>query len=182
MGKGINKNPKGRNSIKRPEYRVNSEINGYQLVRITGEGIESRVVSLHEAKNIADDMGLDLIEINGKLDPPIMKSASYEKMMYEIKKAAKKQKKQQLKEIQLKANIAKNDLDVKSRKAREFIEDGDKVKVVLTMRGRELSRRDANKVVLYEFIDNLSDVSVPESMPKDEGNRTVVILKKKNKQ
>lgn len=182
MGKGINKNSKGKNNFKRPEYRINSEINGYQFVRITGEGIESRVVSLNEAKLIANDMELDLIEINDKLDPPIMKIASYEKMMYELKKSAKKQKTVQLKEIQLKVNIAKNDLDVKSRKAREFIDGGDKVKVILTMRGRELSRRDANKVVLYEFIDSLSDVSVPEFLPKDEGNRTVVILKKKNKQ
>jgi translation initiation factor IF-3 len=84
-----------------------------------------------------------------------------------------------LKEIQLSTNIASNDLLVKANKARKFISEGDKVKVVLTMRGRELSRRDDSKKCLYEFIDMLSDISVPEALPRDERNKCFVILKKK---
>jgi translation initiation factor IF-3 len=72
-----------------------------------------------------------------------------------------------------------NDLSIKANKAKKFISEGNKVKVVLTMRGRELSRRDESKKCLYEFIDMLSDVSVPEALPRDEGNKCTVILKKK---
>ena len=103
-------------------------------------------------------------------------------MMYEFKKSAKKAKQNQtkpLKEIQLSANIAKHDIETKGNKAKEFIADGSKVKVVLTLKGREMTRRDENKKSLLEFIEYMSDVSVPEAMPRDEGNKTIVILKKK---
>jgi translation initiation factor IF-3 len=76
-------------------------------------------------------------------------------------------------------NIAANDLKTKANKARDFLKDGHKVKVVLSMRGRELARRDENKRSLFEFIDSLDDVCVPESMPQDERNKTIVYLKRK---
>ena len=164
-----------------PKYKINSEIRlgGNVQVRICGDGIESVVVPMNKARRIADDMGLDIIEINPSLEVPVMKIADYDKMMYDLKKRQKKQKTSQLKEIQLTVNIAKNDMETKARKAKEFIEDGDKVKVVLRMKGRELSRREENKKSILEFITMLEDFCVPESMPKDEGNKTVVILKKK---
>lgn len=164
-----------------PKYRTNSEIRlgGGVQVRICGDGIESVVVPMSKARRIADDMGLDIIEINPSLEVPVMKIADYDKMMYDLKKRQKKQKTAQIKEIQLTVNIAKNDLETKARKAKEFIEGGDKVKVVLRMKGRELTRREENKKSILEFITMLEDVCVPESMPKDEGNKTVVILKKK---
>ena len=162
-------------------YRINDELRGHYDVRIVGNNIESKVVSLDEAKEIATDMEMDLIEINNSVRPPIMRIASYDKFLYEMKKSAKakKQPTTSLKEIQLTVNIAKHDLLTKAKKAQEFIEEGNKVKVVLTMRGRELSRRDENKRSIFEFIDTLSEVAVPESMPRDENNRTIVILKKK---
>lgn len=163
-------------------FRVNDEIHFSGNVRIVGDGIESKVVPIMEARRIADGMELDLVEIQGKLEIPILKICNYEKMLYELKKIAKKTKQnaKPLKEIQLSVSIAKHDLETKANNARRFIEEGSRVRVVLTMKGRELSRREENKKSLLEFIVMLEDIAVPEAVPRDEGNRTSVILKKKN--
>lgn len=162
-------------------FRVNDEIRIVGNVRIVGEGIESKVVTMSEARKIAEDMELDLVEIQGKLEIPIIKVCNYEKMLYELKKAAKKNKQQAkpLKEIQLSVNIAKHDLETKANNAKKFIEDGSRVRVTLAMKGRELSRREENKKSILEFIVMMDDVAIPESTPRDEGNKTVVILKKR---
>ena len=164
------------------KFRVNDEIRIGGNVRIVGEGIESKVVTMSEARKIAEDMELDLVEIQGKSDVPIVRVCNYEKMLYELKKAAKKNKQQvkPLKEIQLSVNIAKHDLETKANNAKRFIEDGSRVRVTLAMKGRELSRREDNKKSILEFIVMMDDVAVPESTPKDEGNKTVVILKKRS--
>ena len=147
---------KNKNAFNLPNFRVNDEIRGFDDVRIIGDGIESKVVSLEEAKKIAYGMELDLIEINSKVAPPILKIASYEKFIYELKKNAKKNKQtaKPVKEIQLKAT--------------------------LTIKGRELTRREESKRSILEFIVMLDDVAVPESQPRDDGNKTIVVLKKKN--
>ena len=164
------------------KFRVNDEIRIGGNVRIVGEGIESKVVTMSEACKIAEDMELDLVEIQGKSDVPIVRVCNYEKMLYELKKAAKKNKQQvkPLKEIQLSVNIAKHDLETKANNAKKFIEDGSRVRVILVMKGRELSRRESNKKSILEFIIMMDDVAIPESAPKDEGNKTVVILKKRS--
>lgn len=164
------------------KFRVNDEIRFSGNVRIVGEGIESEIVPMAEARRRAEKMELDLVEIQGKLEVPIIRICNYEKMLYELKKNAKKNKQQAkpLKEIQLSVNIAKHDLETKANNARKFIEDGSRVRVILTMKGRELSRRDENKKSILEFIVLLEDVAVPEAAPRDEGNKTTVILKKKN--
>ena len=166
--------------FKTPNFKINDEIKAH-TVRIVGEGIDSKIVPLSEAKNIADSMELDLIEINDNGSIPIVKVASYDKMLYVLKKAAKKNKQHgsKVKEIQLRVNIAQHDLETKANQAKKFINEGDKVKVILTMKGRELIRREENKRSILEFITLLDDVANPESMPKDEGNKTIVILKKK---
>jgi translation initiation factor IF-3 len=163
-------------------FRVNNEIRFNGDVRIVGDNIESRVVSISEARKIADEMELDLVEIQGKLEVPILRICNYEKMVYEMKKAAKKSKQsvKPLKEIQLSVNIAKHDLETKANNARKFIEDGSRVRVTLTMKGRELARREDNKKSILEFIVMLEDVATPESTPRDEGNKTSVILKRKS--
>lgn len=178
-----------RNDNRVVEPRINDEIRGYDSARViyTNTDDESknfnRVMSLYEAKRTAKDMELDLIEINSKASPAILKIANYSKYLYELKKQLKQKKRNAtantLKEVQLKTNIFDHDLQIKANKAREFIEDGNKVKVVLTMKGRELNRRDESKTCLYKFIDMLSDIAVPESLPKDESNKCIVILKKK---
>ena len=164
------------------KFRVNDEIRIGGNVRIVGEGIESKVVTMSEARKSAEDMELDLVEIQGKSDVPIVRVCNYEKMLYELKKAAKKNKQhvKPLKEIQLSVNIAKHDLETKANNAKRFIEDGSRVRVTLAMKGRELSRREDNKKSILEFIVMMDDVAVPESTPKDEGNKTVVILKKRS--
>ena len=164
------------------KFRVNDEIRIGGNVRIVGEGIDSKVVTMSEARKIAEDMELDLVEIQGKSDVPIVRVCNYEKMLYELKKAAKKNKQhvKPLKEIQLSVNIAKHDLETKANNAKRFIEDGSRVRVTLAMKGRELSRREDNKKSILEFIVMMDDVAVPESTPKDEGNKTVVILKKRS--
>ena len=170
-----------KSKTKTNQFRINNEIYGYDSVRIIGENIESCVVSLGEAKRIASSMNMDIIEINSTTTPPILRICQYDKFIYEQKKKekSKKQKPQTIKEIVLSVSIASNDLQTKANKAKEFIEEGHKVKVTLKMKGRELTRRDENKRSMFEFINMLSDVAVAESMPKDESNRTIVILKKK---
>lgn len=171
------------NKTKEKTYRINDELNynNNDKVRIIGND-ETTVVTFSEAKKIAEKNELDLIEINANANIPILRIESYDKFMYQQKKNAKKNKNniKPLKEIDLTVNIAQNDLETKVRKAKDFIEDGSKVRVVLVMKGRELGRREVSKKSILEFITMMENVAVPESMPKDEGNKTSVILKKKS--
>lgn len=172
----------GKVNEKNLSFNVNDEIFAIgNKVRVIGDDVDSQVMSLYDAKKLAYEKKLDLIEINSKTVPIIVKLANYDKFLFEYKKAQKKlrQKTTQLKEVQLSTNISSNDLNVKAKKAKEFITDGDKVKVVLTMKGRELGRRDESKKSLFQFILLMEDIAIPESMPKDEGNKSIVILKKK---
>ena len=168
----------------RIEYRINDEIDFYGQVRVVGENANNEVMSIDKARKLAESLALDLVEINSRVTPPIMKVCNYEKMVYELKKTLKKNRQQAKppKEIQLSVNIAENDLKTKENQARKFIEDGFKVKVILIMKGRELSRRMENKKTIFKFIADLEDVAAAESLPKDEGTRTIVFLKRKTKQ
>lgn len=170
------------------EPRINDEIRGYDTVRVIYKKKNSehsdedfnKVTSLADARKIAERMELDLVEINRNTNPSIVRICDYSKYLFDLKKSMKQKKKTNVvKEIQLSVNITEHDLRIKSKKAAEFIKDGDKVKVVLTMKGRELSRRDISKKPIYVFVDMLSEVAVPESMPRDEGNKCIVILKRK---
>ena len=168
----------------RIEYRINDEIDFYGQVRVVGEHANNEVMSIDKARKLAESLDLDLVEINSRVTPPIMKVCNYEKMVYELKKTLKKNRQQAKppKEIQLSVNIAENDLKTKENQARKFIEDGFKVKVILIMKGRELSRRMENKKTIFKFIADLEDLAAAESLPKDEGTRTIVFLKRKTKQ
>lgn len=171
------------------EPRINGEIHGHDKVRLIydgdadGQNSFNKVVSIEEARKIGERMELDLIEINGKASPAIVKLANYSKYLYELKKQQKQKNKQAsanvVKEVQLSTNISEHDLSIKANKAMDFIRDGNKVKVVLTMRGRELGRREESKKCLYQLITMTEEVAVPESMPRDEGNKSTVILKRK---
>ena len=162
-------------------FRVNEEIRISGDVRIVGDGIESKVIPISEARSIANKLELDLVELQGKSPVPVLKLCNYEKMIYEMKKAAKrnKQSAKPLKEIQLRTNIADHDLGIKAQKAREFLESGSRVRVVLTIKGRELLRREESKKPTLKFIVSLDDVAIPESELRDEGNKTSIILKKR---
>lgn len=171
------------------EPRINDELSEYKIVRLIYKAkpfensIEdfNKVISFAEARKLSEKYELDLIEINGKTEPPIVKLYDYKKYLFEQKKNIKDKPKNvnTLKEIQLSVNISDHDLQIKSNKAKEFIKNGDKVKVVLTMKGRENTRRDYSKECFNKFIELMSDVAVAESEPKDDKNKVIVILKKK---
>lgn len=176
------KQPARQKDDTRSKFRVNDEIRCGGNVRIVGNDIESKVVTIQEARRLAERLGLDLVEINSGGDVPVIRVCNFEKYVYELKKSAKKAKQpsRPVKEVQLSVSIAKHDLETKAGHARKFLEEGSKVRVVLRMKGRELARRDENKKSILDFIMLLDDIAVPEAQPRDEGNRTIVFLKKKN--
>jgi len=164
-------------------YLVNDEIkySDDKEVRIVGNDIKSVVVTMKEAVELSNEKELDLIEINKTSNPPVLMLARYDKFLYDMKKNVKKNKQPNnvVKEIDIRVNIAPNDLETKVRQSKEFIKQGNKVKLVLTMRGRELSRREYSKEVVNRFIEKMEEVAVVEGNVKDEGNRTLVVFKKK---
>ena len=174
-------------TIKEP--RINNELLIYDKVRLVykehsnseSENDFNKVVTMSEALKLGKEYGLDLIEISSSAKPPVVKLYDYSKYLYELKRSMKQKTKKNsvCKEIRLLVNISQNDLEIKVRKAKEFINEGNKVKVVLTMKGRELTRREASKECFTKFIELMSDTAVFESMPRDEGNKVIAIFKRK---
>lgn len=164
-----------------PSFVINDSIKYLDEVRVTGEGYSGEIMHLDDVRNKAYSEGKDVVLINYKVRPAIVRVCDYSKFLYELKKKAKSQKQgaQQLKEVQLSVSIAKHDMETKATNAKKFIEQGHKVRVVLSMKGREIDRKEENKRSLLEFIEMMSDVAVPESLPREEGKRVIVILKKK---
>lgn len=177
--------PKQRQKKKETEskfnFKVNDELRHLNKVRLIREGAEPEVMHISKARELAEEEGLDVVLVTDKADIPVVKICNYEKMIYDLKKNAKKNKAaaKPLKELELTVNIAEHDLQTKANNARKFLENGHKVKVTLKMKGRELSRREESKRSILQFIVMLENVGIPEGPLKDEGNRTVVILKKK---
>lgn len=160
-------------------YRDNDMVRVNYDSRTSNEGF-SEVVTMRQAREMSKNMELDLIEIAPQAVPPVLRLDSYDKFQWEQKKNNKKKKPtSNLKEVQLSANISAHDLEIKATKAKKFIADGDKVKVVLRMRGRELGRREQSQESLRQFIELMSEVSIIDGQIRDEGRCTIVILKKK---
>ncbi|TWB20577.1 translation initiation factor 3 (bIF-3) [Nitrospirillum bahiense] len=138
------------------------------------------VVSLRDALIAAEEAGLDLVEVSPNAEPPVCKILDYGKFKYEAqKKAAEARKKQKIievKEIKLRPNIDDNDYDVKMRAARRFLEEGDKVKVTMRFRGREMAHQDLGMNVLVRVKEFLDDLAKVEQMPKLEGKQMIMIL------
>ncbi len=138
------------------------------------------VVSLRDALLAAEDAGLDLVEVAPQAEPPVCKILDYGRFKYEAQKKAnearKKQKIIEVKEIKLRPNIDDNDYDVKMRSARRFLEEGDKVKVTLRFRGREMAHQDLGMNVLVRVRDELDELAKVEQMPKLEGRQMVMVL------
>lgn len=162
-------------------HKVNEGITFKGDVRLIEDGCEPQVVDMSKARKMAEDRGLDLMLVTDKSDMPVVRICDYEKVIYAMKKKAKQNKQQPkpMKEIVLSVSIADHDMETKASAAKRFIEAGHKVKVVLKMRGREMTRREENKKSILKFIVMLEEIAVPEGPLKDEGNKTVVILKKK---
>lgn len=138
------------------------------------------VLSHKEALERAYKAGLDLVEVSPNADPPVCKILDYGKYKFEEQKRRaeirKKQKIIEIKEIQLRPGIDKHDFDVKMRSARKFIEEGDKLKVTLRFRGREMSHQELGMQVLNKVKDNLQDIAKVEQHPKLEGKRVIMVM------
>lgn len=138
------------------------------------------VVSLKQALERAFAAGLDLVEVSPNADPPVCKILNHGKFKYEEQKRRaeirKKQKIIEIKEIQLRPGIDKHDFEVKMRSARKFIDEGDKLKVTLRFRGRELSHQELGMEVLNRVKDALQDIAKVEQFPKLEGKRVIMVM------
>ena len=162
------------------ELMINEQIRDKE-VRVIGEdGQQLGIMSSKEAQALADEAGLDLIKIAPTAKPPVCKIADYGKFRYEQarreKEAKKKQKVIEVKEIRLSPNIDTNDLNTKSNNARKFLSKGDKVKVSLRFRGREMAHMNSSKHILDDFAESLSDIAVIDKAPKVEGRSMTMYL------
>ena len=162
---------------------INEQIRDRE-VRVIGEdGEQLGIMSPRDAMKLAEEAGVDLVKIAPTAKPPVCKIVDYGKFKYEQtrkeKEAKKKQKVIDVKEIRLSPNIDTNDLNTKVNAARKFLSKGDKVKVTLRFRGREMAHMQRSKHILTEFGENLSDVAVVEKEPKVEGRSMTMFLAEK---
>ena len=162
---------------------INEQIRDKEVRLIGADGEQLGIVSSKEAQRLADEAGLDLVKIAPTAKPPVCKIIDYGKYRYEQarkeKEAKKKQKTIELKEIRLSPNIDTNDLNTKINAAKKFIEKGNKVKVTLRFRGREMAHMNQSKYILDEFAEALADVAVVEKAPKVEGRSIGMVLAEK---
>ena len=160
--------------------RVNEEIDVPKVRLIGAEGENIGIVTVSEAIGHADDAGLDLVEISPNADPPVCKILDYGKYKYEAQKkkneAKKKQKIIDVKEIKLRPNIDDHDYDVKMRNMRRFIGDGDKVKVTLRFRGREMAHQELGVDVLNRVKADTNEIAKVEQEAKMEGRQMVMVM------
>ncbi len=155
------------------------------MVRIVGDNIETNIVSIKEALKIANDLGLDLVEISPDANPPVCKIIDYNKFLYEQKKKQKEIKaktaKVVVKEIKLSPNIDDHDFNFKLKHAQNFLESGAKVKLEIFFKGRSIVYKEKGELVLLRFADQLIEYGKIENMPKLEGKRMLMLLSPKKK-
>jgi translation initiation factor IF-3 len=167
---------------KENKHKINNEVR-FPEVRLSGEIRPGEIMSSYEASKLADSLGKDLILISENAKPPVVRIEDYGKFIYEAEKREKEskrnQRKTEVKEIQLSLNIADHDLNVKSKKALEFLKNGNKVKCSLLLKGRQHVMSDMGNIVMLKFATLLEEEGVPESMPKLEGSKWNMILKPK---
>ena len=165
--------------------RINDEIRNLQIQLIDQNGTNVGTVETAIAVKMAMEAGMDLVEISPNNDPPVCKIMDYGKFKYSAQKKAaearKKQKTVEIKEIKLRPMIDDHDYDVKMRAMLRFFEEGDKVKITLRYRGREMAHQEIGMRLLERIRDELADVSVVEHMPKLEGRQMIMVLAPKRK-
>lgn len=162
---------------------INEQIRDKE-VRVVGEdGEQLGIMSVKEALALADEAGVDLVKIAPNAKPPVCRIVDYGKFKYEQtrreKEAKKKQRVIEVKEVRMSPNIDTNDLNTKVNAARKFLEKGDRVKVTLRFRGREMAHMNQSKYILDDFAEALSDVAVVEKPPKVEGRSMTMFLAEK---
>ena len=165
------------------ELPINEEIRAKEVQLIGDNGEKLGVLSLNNALEKAQEKNLDLVLVAPNVNPPVCKIMNYGKYKFEQakkeKEAKKKQKVLEVKELRVTPNIEEHDFGFKCKNARKFIEDGNKVKITVRFRGREVNNSKAGEVVLQKFIDALEDVAMVEKQPKLEGKNMFTILAKK---
>ena len=159
---------------------MNEEIQAKEVRVISSEGLQLGIMSSEEALKKAEEEELDLIMIAPNATPPVCKIMDYSKYRYEQarkeKDAKKKQKTVEVKEIRFSPNIDTNDLNTKSNNARKFLEKGNRVKVTLRFRGREMTHINATKGVLDTFAESLADIAIVDKPAKMEGRNMSIVL------
>jgi len=164
----------------REDYRINEQIDVPEVRLIDDAGEMIGVVSLRDAPARAEDLGLDLVEVSPTAQPPVCKILDYGKFKYEAQKKAnaarKKQRVIEVKEIKMRPSIDDNDYNIKMRKIFSFLEEGDKVKVTMRFRGRELAHQDIAMRVLTRVRDEVGELAKIEQFPRMEGRQMVMVM------
>ena len=168
------------------ELSINEQIRAREVRVVSDTNEQLGIMTLHEAIRIAEEKGLDLVEVAPNGRPPVCRIMNYGKYRYEQQKREKEAKKKQkilmLKEVKLRPNIEDHDFYVKMKAAQRFLGEGSKVKVTIMFRGREMSHPELGEKLLMRFADELKDVAHVEKEPKVEGrNMTMVIAVNKAK-
>ncbi|WP_081760628.1 translation initiation factor IF-3 [Rhizobium sp. CF080] len=160
--------------------RSNREIRIPKVQLIDAEGLNLGIVPTEQALKMAEDAGLDLVEISPNTEPPVCKILDLGKLKYaNQKKAAEARKKQkivEIKEIKMRPNIDTHDYDVKMKAMNRFFEDGDKVKVTLKFRGREMAHQELGMKLLLQVKDDTTEIAKVEAEPKLEGRQMMMVL------
>lgn len=165
------------------DLMINEKIRDKEVRLIGQDGEQLGIMSAKEAMKLAKEADLDLVKIAPTAKPPVCKIIDYGKYRYEMarkeKEAKKKQRTMDVKEVRLSPNIDTNDLNTKANQARKFLSKGDKVKVTLRFRGREMAHMNSSKHILDDFAELLADVAVVEKAPKVEGRSMTMFLTEK---
>ena len=162
---------------------INEQIRDREVRVISEAGEQLGIMSAREAMKLAEEAQLDLVKIAPKAQPPVCKIIDYGKYKYELarkeKEARKKQKTVEVKEVRLSPNIDTNDLNTKVNNAKKFLTKGNKVKITLRFRGREMAHMAESRHILDDFAAELSDIAVVEKAPKQEGRSLSIVLAEK---
>lgn len=168
---------------KNASIEINEQIRDREVRVIGAEGEQLGIMSSKDAYMMAKEKDLDLIKIAPTATPPVVKIADFGKYRYEMmrkeKEAKRNQRVTELKEIRMTPNIDQNDLNTKLSAARKFLEKGNKVKVALRFRGREMSRMNQSKYILDEFVEQLKDIAVLDKPAKVEGRNMAIVISPK---
>jgi translation initiation factor IF-3 len=160
--------------------RVNELITARSVRVIDAEGENRGVLTIEDAIRLAEEAGLDLVEISPQVDPPVVKVMDFGKYKYELQKkkneAKKKQKVIEIKEIKMRPNIDQHDYDVKMRAIHRFLAEGDKVKVTLRFRGREMAHQDLGQALLERVRVDLEEEAKVEQHAKLEGRQMIMVI------
>ena len=160
--------------------RINTEIRSATVRCIDPEGEQMGILTIDDALRKADEFGLDLVELQPNAEPPVVKILDYGKYKYQAQKRAsearKKQKVIDVKEIKLRPNIDSHDYEVKMRSVRKFLGSGDKVKITLRFRGREMAHVELGSQLLERVREDIEEEAKIESLPKMEGRQMIMVL------